>query len=638
LSDFFSYSVVGIVIGCVYALSAMGLVVTYATSGVFNFAHGAIGMMAAFAYWQLTVPWGWPAGVALLFVVAVLAPAFGVIIYFGLMRNVHGRSLDATLTITIGLLLLLVALATIIWDPATSRNVKLLFPRHSVHIGGIIVSFHQLCVIGAAILVAIGLRAFLYGTRQGIALRAVVDDPELLALTGAQPARVAATGWALGCSLAGLAGCLIAPLVTLDQQTLTFLIINGLAAAVVGRLTSLPLTFVGGIILGLINSFAIGYLPQGNWLTVTVPILPMVLLIVALLSSPRTRLSGRTLSVGRPNVPSWPAAGVATVLFMVAAVVATQVLSFGNLSTASRGVGLGLVFLSLVPLTGYAGQVSLCQLTFAGLGAYAMDKVGGTSGNLLGLLAAVGLSAAVGALIAVPALRLRGLYLALSTLAFAYAMDLAFFSNSSVVGLEGALNVARPDIPGLNLDEPTTWFIFLCAVFAVCGLGVIALRRSPLGRRLVAMGDSPSAAAVAGMSLVRGKVLVFSISAGIAGLGGALYGGQQGLVGDGDFALLLSLTVLLLAVVWGVRNIPGMFIGGTLLAFGPTIQTNVPSSLRDVVYLAVGAAAIGVARAPSQPNFKLPLAKRRGSGPPDDAEVTSSRISELGPEVARAAG
>ena len=636
MSDFFSYSVVGIVIGCVYALSAMGLVVTYATSGVFNFAHGAIGMMAAFMYWQLTVPWNVPSGLALVIVVFGIAPAFGVIIYFFLMRNVHGRSLDATLTITIGLLLLLVALATIIWNPSTARNVQLLFPTHSVHIGGVIVSFHQLAVIAAAILVAVGLRAFLYGSRQGIALRAVVDDPELLALTGARPTRVAATGWALGCSLAGLAGCLIAPLTTLDQQTLTFLIINSLAAAVVGRLTSLPLTFVGGLALGLVGSYGVGYLPQGHALTY-VPILPMVLLIIALLASRPTRLSGRTLSVGRANLPSWPMAGAGTVVFIVLGVVATQTLSSGNLVTAGRGIGLGLVFLSLVPLTGYAGQVSLCQLTFAGLGAFAMWKVGGTSGNLLGIVAAIGLSAAVGALIAIPALRLRGLYLALSTLAFAYAMDTAFFNNTSVVTTEGAFNVARPEIPGLNLDEPTTWFVFLCVVFAICGLGVLALRRSPLGRRLVAMGDSPSGAAVAGMSLVRGKVAVFAISAGLAGLGGALYGGQQGLVGNSDFPLLLSLTVLLLAVVWGVRNITGMLIGGMLLAFGPTIQTNVPSSLRDVVYLGVGAAAIGVARAPANaPQLKLP--RRKGSGPPDGAEVPSSRRPEVGPEVARAAG
>jgi branched-chain amino acid transport system permease protein len=639
LTDFFSYSVVGIVIGCVYALSAMGLVVTYATSGVFNFAHGAIGMVAAFAYWQLTVPWGWPPLVALVVVVGGLAPAFGVIIYLGLMRNVHGRTLDATLTLTIGLLLLLLALATIIWNPATPRTTPLLFPTHSVHIGAVIVSLHQLCVVAAAILVAGGLRAFLYSSRTGISLRAVVDDPELLALTGATPSRVAATGWALGCSLAALAGVLIAPLLTiLDQQTLTFLIINGLAAAVLGRLTSLPLTFVGGLVLGLAGSYAIGYLPQGNALTTIQPILPMLLLIVALLASPRARLAGRTMIARPQRLPSWPIAGGATVVFLIAAVIATQVLSLSNLNNASRGVGLALVFLSLVPLTGYAGQVSLCQLTFAGLGAYAMAKVGGTSGDTLGLLAAIGLSAAVGAVIAIPALRLRGLYLALTTLAFAYAMDTAFFNNSSVVGIDGALNVARFEVPGLNLDNESTYFVSLCVIFAICALGVLALRRSPLGRRLVAMGDSPIAAAVTGMSLVRGKVTVFAISAGIAGLGGALYAGAQGTVGDSDFAVLLSLTVLLLAVAWGIRNIPGMFVGGMIVAFAPTIQQNVPSSLRDVLYLAVGAAAIGIARAPGRSGPRRIALPSRGGGQPPDGESQGPDRTSVGGKVAHAAG
>jgi branched-chain amino acid transport system permease protein len=634
LSDFLSYSIVGVVIGCVYALSALGLVVTYATSGVFNFAHGAIGMIAAYTYWQLTVPWGWPQFPALIVVVCVLAPVFGVLLYLGLMRGAQGRTLDASLTITIGLLLLLVALATIIWNPATPRNVGLLFPKHQVRLGSVNITFHQLCVVAAAILVAVGLRAFLYGTRTGISLRAVVDDPELLALTGARPRRVAATGWALGCSLAALAGVLLAPLVTLDQQTLTFLIINGLAAAMLGRLTSLPLTFVGGLILGLIEQYAIGYFPTGNLSTVIAPILPMVFLLIILIASPKVRLAGRSMSVRPQRLPSWPVTGAATVGFLVAAVIATQVLSFANLDTASRGVGLALVFLSLVPLTGYAGQVSLCQLTFAGIGAFTMSKIGGTSGQLIGLIAAVVVSAAVGAIIAIPALRLRGLYLALSTLAFAYAMDQAFFVNPTFAGQAGARSVARPEIPGLNLDNETTWFIFLCVVFAICALGVLALRRSPLGRRLVAMGDSPIAAAVTGMSLVRGKVAVFSISAGMAGLGGALYAANGAdLVGDTDFQLLLSLTVLLLAVVWGIRSITGMVIAAGILAFGPTIQANVPSSLRDIVYLAVGSAAIGISLAPNRPSLSWPGARRgSGSGGPGSELPTGA----LGSEVAHA--
>src|SRR4051794_21113630 len=261
MTTFLSYTIVGLVVGCIYALTATGLVVTYTTSGIFNFAHGAIGMVCAFAFWDLHVHHHWPTLLAFVVVLGVIAPLLGAVIEKVLMRNLYGASTSTALMVTLGLLLLLVGIASTIWDPTKPRVIPEFFKGNSVKLFGIVVTWHQLLVVFMAAAVAIGLRLFFYRTRTGIAMRAVVDDPDLAAMAGARPYRIAQLSWAMGASLAGLAGILLAPLVSLDILILTLLVINGYAAAMVGRLKSLPWTFAGGLALGLIESHAVGWMP-----------------------------------------------------------------------------------------------------------------------------------------------------------------------------------------------------------------------------------------------------------------------------------------------------------------------------------------------------------------------------------------
>jgi branched-chain amino acid transport system permease protein len=585
-------------------------VVTYTTTGIFNFAHGAIGMIAAFAYWQFSVHWGLPEPVAFLLVLLVVAPLLGAIIEVALMRPLRGKSLDVTLTTTLGLLLFLIGLATVVWDPKKPRIVTQFFKGNSLKLFGVIVTAHQITVVVCAILVAALLRLFLYKTRPGTALRAVVDNPELTGLTGASPARFGQLGWMIGAMLAALAGMLLAPLITLDIQTLTLLVINGYAAAMVGRLRNLPLTFAGGLALGLTESYLVGYLPVGTWLSQVKPTVPMVFLFVALIVLPERRIAVKLTSGRSPRVAGLYESLIAGAVLVVLAILIAPHLSPSNLVTASHGVALGLIMLSLVLLVGYGGQISLAQLTFAGVGAFAMGKVS-NGHSWWGLLAAVALSAAVGALVALPALRLRGLYLALATLAFASAMDTAFFANQHTFGSSGSLTVGRVSFFGVSMKGNKAYLIFLCAVFAIISIGLLALRRSSYGRRLTALADSPAASVTLGMNLVTTKLVVFAASAGLAGLAGAFYGGQQGLVGAADFQLLLGLSLVLLAVVWGVRTTTGMLFAGLLLAIFPVLQSHVPA-LRDLVYLGTGLAAIGIGRNPNGAfGGNTPLQQRR---------------------------
>src|SRR3954451_21088839 len=263
MAIFLSFTVVGLVAGCVYALIATGLVVPYNTTGIFNFAHGAIAMFGAHDYWQLRETgqgWGWPAPVALVLVLFVLAPAFGLVIERLLMRPLRGVPIDLTLVVTLGLLLFLVGLAQVIWDPNQVRNLPSFFNGSGFRIGYVQVTWHEVIAVVSTVGIALGLRILFSGPRPGIAMRAVVDSPDLLAMAGGRPVRVQQLAWALSCSIAALAGILLAPIARLDILLLTLLVVKGYAAAIIGRLRNLPIALIGAAAIGLGQYYLGGYL------------------------------------------------------------------------------------------------------------------------------------------------------------------------------------------------------------------------------------------------------------------------------------------------------------------------------------------------------------------------------------------
>ena len=597
--QFISLTIAGIATyGCVYSLTAMGLVVTYKTSGIFNLAQGAVGMFAAYLYWQFTVGFGWPALLSFLLVVGVASPLLGAGIEKLMFRKMDNAGLEAKLTVTVAVMLMLMAIARSIWNPADPRDIESMFNGQKVAIGQVYVSWHQIIVVTAAVAAAIGLRYFFRLTRAGLAMRAVVDDPELTALAGARPARYAGLGWMIGSSIAATAGILIAPLIGLNILTLTLIVVNGFAAAVVGRLTNLPLTFVGGLLLGLLQAYAIGYMPIGAVWTNVGQALPMVFLIVAMLVIPQKRASlTRRVGVRAARVAGLRESVIASTVFVVVVAVVSALLSESLLTYSVRAVSLAIIMLSLVLLTGYGGQVSLCVMTFAGLGAWMMSVVGGPEGSPYGLLAATLVAAGAGMLLALPSLRLQGLYLALATLAFAVGMDNAFFNTAEVFGASLALPVARVALPGISLASDQAYLVFLCVIFSLVGVGLLSVRRSRYGRRLVAMSSSPTGVLSLGISLIGPKLAVFTVSAGLAGFGGALLGGAELVVAPKEFGFVLSLVVLLIAVLLGIRTVIGMLLGGTFIALSPMVGLLITWP-RDFVQLTVGLAAIGVAQNP----------------------------------------
>ena len=608
MSEFLQYTVIGIVAGAVYAITATGLVVTYTTTGIFNFAQGAVGMVAAFAFWQLWQGWGWNPVLALALVLLVLMPLLAVLVEWGLMRRLHGASTERSLMVTLGLLLILVGVATALWNPQTQRIVYPFFEGDFVGILGVNVSYQQLLTVGAAVVIAVAVPYFLRVFRIGVAMRAVVDDPDLVALAGAKPYRVAQMGWMLGFFLAGLAGCLLAPTVAstgLNIDTLTILVVNGYAAAVVGRLRSLPWTFAGAMALGLAGAYSLAYLsehvPQS--LAAQIPeIVPVVFLFIALLVVPAVRLRaiGRLPTHAAPRVAGFRQSLLGGAVLVIAVALLSLVLGGSLMAAITSGLALGIVALSLVLLTGYGGQVSLCQMTFLGVGAFTMGKVANGGGSWWGLLAAVGVTGALGAFVALPALRLRGLYLALATLAFGEAAFYVLFQNPSYLGTGNSIAVGRLDIPGLRTVGDKGELIEIAVFFALCAIIVLAVRRHTFGRRLVAMNDSPAAFATLGMSATRTKVVVFALAAAMAGLGGVIYGGAQGGLNGSDVQLefLSSLTLLLFVAIWGLRTTTGALLGGLSATLLPFAQTQLPSGLSGLTGLVAGVGIILLGRSP----------------------------------------
>jgi branched-chain amino acid transport system permease protein len=595
--EFFAFTIIGIVAGATYAVAATGLVVTYSTSGIFNIAHGAIGMFMAFVFWQLSVPWHIPPGWAFVICVFVLAPIFGGLIERLLIRRVSNASVTVTLVVTVGMTLALIGLAEKIWGD-DSAVVAQFFGHNGFNLFGVYIVYEDVITIGIAIAIAIGLRLLLFRTRIGIAMRGVVDNRELVGLFGGRPSLLSTFSWSIGASLASVAGILAAPILQLNPLILTLLVIDAYAAAMLGRLKNLPMTFVGALGIGLVGSYATGYFPStGIWTSVPVKALalsvPSILLFIVLLVLPQDRIKVGSLRRQVSLAPAGFGRSVQGGVALVAVVVlATMFLDPGNIITLGIALAYGLIGLSLVPLTGWGGQVSICQMTFAGLGAFAASKYGGCS--ILGLITATGLAAAVGALVALPALRLRGLYLALATMAFATLMDNGFFPWSAAFGFDGSVRISPPHVFGLHVSGGRQLDILLAVVFALLSIGLLALRRGPFGRVLIAMKDSEPACSTLGLSLTMTKLVVFAMSAAIAGFAGALFGAASAVAGSTDFEMFLSLVVLAAIAVCGAATCSGALAGGMLLGF-------LPSSIE---FLVIGTAGVTLG---ANPDGLIPL-------------------------------
>jgi branched-chain amino acid transport system permease protein len=567
----------GVAFGCVYALLAVGLTLAYKTSGVFNIAFGVQAFASGAIYYQLHVNDGW--GILPAFVIAVIlvAPLLGVVLDRVLFRYLRSAPPMARLITALGLLVAIPEIVLLEFNQTDATRPTGIVPGGDVvyHVFGAALSRDQLSIIFLAAFVAIGLTLLFRYTTLGIRMRAVVESPRLAELAGTDSDRIGTAAWALSSLVAGLAGVLL-PTVTSQVGDLyyTTLLTAAIAAVVLGSLTSIPLSFVGAIGLGVVQELLNRYLPTNSLLASNLrPSLPFVVLFLVLILSPRLRnrreLTDPLASVDPP--PPAPAAGQRsrelTIGTRAAGVIAGlgvgyYVFFHGNASVVGQAIQIAIyaiIFCSVVVITGIAGEVSFAQATFAGIGGFASAQLASNAGMSVVLTIIIGgvLAAAVGALLAIPALRLGGIFLTLATYAFALFFDNVIVSLSWVSGGIFPVVAPRPQLGSVDFASDRSYLALCVIVLVIVSVVVIQVRSGTTGRFLSAVRGSEVAAASVGISPIRARIVAFALSAGIAGVGGALLASYEGHANKIDYNATLGLFWVVIVVTLGPRTVEG---------------------------------------------------------------------------------
>jgi ABC-type branched-subunit amino acid transport system permease subunit len=532
---------------------------------------------------------------------------FGVLV--GLLFEQFGNLLarvPAPLQIvgTVGIMVAVQAVIVIKFGSAAVTFTDFLSPK-TWQLGSTPLSATQVIVISLAVIFAVGLWALLRFTPFGTTTRAVVDAPELLALTGQSPGVVRRWSWVLGSAFAAASGILTAVVVgTLDPTILTLVLVQAFGAAAVGAFRSLGLSFVGGMGVGILAALTthwVGSSPTLGGLPTSVPFL---VLVVVLLVLPRNRLLvQRTLSsvsfrVSPARDPRpWPLRAGMLVIGTALVIFAPQLLGESRLPSLTETLVLAVLFLSLGVLVHLSGQVSLLQYGLAAVGATAFSHFAAGAGIpwLLALLLAGLVAVPVGALIAVPAIRLSGLFLALATFGFGLLLQQLFYLSSLMFGSGFDVAEPRPSWASTELQ----YYYVVAAIAAVSAIIVVWVTRSRLGRLLRGLAGSPTAMTTHGASLNVTKVLIFCISAFLAGIAGALMGPVTGSLNSTPFDPLNSLTLLTVLFLAGGGMVRYAFIGGIALALIPSYITNPLAT--DYLQVLFGVSAIAIACLAARP-------------------------------------
>ncbi len=567
MKDVLLFAILGIGAGSSYALIALGIVLIQKGSGAVNFAQGAIAGCSAIFFASATN--GGMGKVTALLVALAGAAVLGILFYILVMRPLRTAPLLARIVATLGLMIVLSALAVKVWG-SLSVVAPSLFPTNSLQIFKIAFGVDRRWLLGVTILLTVVLWAVYKFTSFGIATRAVAESERAASLLGLSPDVIGAANWALGCMLAAFAGVMIAPLTTLDISPLTLLVLPALAAALVGRFSSFGITTAVALGIGIIQSLLVRYWTQQG----VNDAVPFVIVIITMIAGGKLIPARGTLSLAR--LPLAPRSRFR----LVPALTVTAIVVLGLVTlnrTYQGGISTSLVTviiaLSAVVVTGFVGQISLMQMAFAGIGGFMVSKLGVNAGIpfpwpiLLAALVAV----PVGIVLGAPAVRVRGINLAVVTLGAAVAVSAVIFQNAKWTGGVSGSQVPSPGLFSFSLDPekyPVRFGIFALIVTLLMVAAVINLRRSPFGRRMLAVRANERAAAVIGINVVATKLQAFALSAFIAGIGGGVLAYQLGAIAFERFSPMASITLLAIAYIGGIATVGGAIAAGVIVNGG----------------------------------------------------------------------
>jgi len=666
MTDHLSYLVLGLGNGAVYAALGLALVMTFKSSGVVNFATGAVALYAAYTYALLrkgelmvpipglpeTIDLGGPLGVGPAMAISLVAAAvLGLLCYALVFRPMRAASVIAKAVASIGLMIVIQA---VIAQRAGTGLVAVqpIFALDTFALGERTVPADRVWLAVSVVALATVAALVFRFTRFGVATEAAAESEKGAYLTGLSPDRIAFANWALSSVVAGLGGILIAPLVALNPVAYSLFIVPALAATLVGNFGSIWLTVAAGITIGALQAEATNLQGLYDWWprAGTAEAISLLLILGFLV------VKGRPLpdrgSVIRKTLGRAPRPDAVLVPMLVAlavAVVALPATSGSYRAAIVASIVFAVLGLSQVIVTGYAGQVSLAQLTLAGVSAYALSVLNqhlGIPFPFAPIVAAL-FATVVGVVVGLPALRVRGLPLTVVTLALAVFVEAFWFRNPSLNGGVQGAPIDTPRLFGIDLGigageaYPRLGFGLLClAVLTVVGLGVAWLRRSSLGTDMLAVRANERSAAAAGIDVSRTKLITFALGAFVAGLGGALLGYQQTLATPEPFTVFLGISLFAVVYVAGITSITGGILAG-VMAPGGIVYLLVDRFLHVGDYYAVISGILLVVTvmanpdgiASKLPRIPWPALRRRSRA----ADVLPADVLPDGPSAARVA-
>jgi len=622
----------GLGTGSLIAAIGIGVVLTYRGSGVVNFANGAVAIFIAYLFngirtkgriylpplpnpfalieglvhrvdssSTLKLP-HWPTSISLggkpSFTVAVLVAlglsvVLGLIFHFLIFRPLRYAPPLAKVVASVGLLIVLQSIITLRFGGTVIPVAPILkaTPRRVL---GVVIPQNQLVLAGIVVLLAGLLWVLFKFTRFGLATRAAAENEKGAVVLGFSPDFLAGVNWVLSTVIAGGIGILASPITALDNYSVPLLIVPALGAALLANFTSFGITCAAGIGMGMVESLVLFYSTK-SWFPKNLPAvgvqqaIPFLVIIVAMF------VRGQSLptrgAIGRGRLPFAPfprRVPAMASLGVVACLLGLFLLAFDWRQAIINTLVGSLVMLSLVVLTGFVGQISLAQMAIAGTAGFALSKFFGDWPFPLGPIAAALVATGFGLLIAIPALRVRGVNLAVVTLAAAVTIEQLVFNNKSLAGETGALAVKPPTILGQRVGPnntdlavfgihghdnfpPNVWFGVFCLVFTlVFAILVANVRRSATGRRFLSVRSNERAAASSGVGVSGTKLLAFALSAFVAGIGGVLSGYRFGSVTPTYFGSIASLTFLAFAYLGGISSVSGAIAAGFLVPNGIT--------------------------------------------------------------------
>lgn len=613
MSEFFLFVLLGFGLGALIAGLGLSLVLSYRGSGVINLGIGAIAMLGAYVFFDLrtagelllppipfaphTISLGGPWATGPAFLVSILVCAFtGALWDIVVLRRLRGSSPLAKLLASLGLLLTIQAIMVLRFG-TSGQSAPPVFsegPSDSVRLFGQSVPNDRFILAGTVILCGAVLWGLYRYSRFGLATRAAAEDETKAMLVGLPPNRLSLINSVLSFTVAGALGVLVAPMIQLDPTTIALSVVPALAAALFARFTSFGLVVAAGLGMGVIESL-VTYLSSKPWFPQSAGVpLPgvsqllffLVIVIAMFLRGAKLPERGMLTEARLPPAPRarlilGPALGLAAL-----AIAGLLLFPFDFRQAEITSLIGAMVCLSLVVTTGFVGQISIVQVGLAGIAGFVVAKLAEHAGIGFPLGPAIGVigATAAGVIVASSALRVRGVNLAIVTLAAALALQEFVFANPTVGGGNTGTPVPAPHLFGLNLGPqaafpindltpPSPGFGLVCvAALVVLGVLVAAVRRSVLGQRMLAVRSNERAAAAAGVNVRSIKLTAFAISAAIAGVAGALDAYNLGSVSANDFGVVSALSFVAFAYLGGITTVTGAIIGGLLVTQGVAIQ------------------------------------------------------------------